>query len=172
MQRSSRTFATNLSDWYVHIVLRIKQHARELLRKPRVRPFLRSRTVHEVLWLAGILAGAAAFALWLSSSAAGLFAVILLFLLATIGKSLERIAAGMRTQPAARLSPSASDVQTTDQRNIFISAKAMERLRPWVEEERPLSEESAKAYCSVLLDTLAMLHPTLSGRAHAEDKWS
>ena len=172
IQRSTRAFALNLSAWYSHAVLRMKQHARTLLKNLRVKRLLGGRVVRQVLWLAGIVAGAAACAVWLDSRAAGLLALILLFLLASIGRSLERIATGMRTQPAACLYPSTSTVETTEQRKIYISAKAMERLRPWVEDESSLTEESAKAYCSVLLDTLAMLHPKLSGRAYAEDKWS
>jgi hypothetical protein len=40
-----------------------------------------------------------------------------------------------------------------------INAKAIEHLLPWVKDESSLTEESAKAYCSVLLDTLATPHP-------------
>lgn len=172
IQRSTRAFAVNLAAWYRHAVLRMKQHARALRKNLGLNRFLFGKSVRQVLWLAGIIAGAAACADWLDSRAAGVLALILLLLLASIGRSLERIAASMRTQPAAYVSPSTSAVETTEQRKIYISAKAMERLRPWVEDESSLTEESAKAYCSVLLDMLAMLHPQLSSRAGAEDKWS
>lgn len=171
IQRSTRAFASNLSAWRSHALLRIKQRAREL-RKVRVKRFLGGRLAYETLSLAGIIAGAAACALWQDSRAAGVFALIALFLLASIGRSLHRIAAGMRAEPAAAVYPNTAPADTSDPRNIYISAKAMQRLRPWVEDQSSLTEESAKAYCSVLLDTLAMLHPKLSGRTHAEDKWS
>ena len=100
-----------------------------------------------------------------------MFALIVLFLLSNIARSLQHIAGFLRTQPAAAVHPAwrTPTVEGPSQHNIYISAKAMERLRPWVEDESTLTEESAKAYCSVLLDTLAMLRPTMAGRARFED---
>jgi hypothetical protein len=40
-----------------------------------------------------------------------------------------------------------------------MSTEAIEHLLPWVKDETALTEESAKAYCSVLLDTLATPNP-------------
>jgi hypothetical protein len=129
------------------------------------------QSVRKALPLIAILTGAAACALWLNSIAAGVFALILLFLLSNIGRSLQDIAGLLRTQSAFALHPAwhTPSVEGPTQHNIYISAKAMERLRPWVEDESSLTEESAKAYCSVLLDTLAMLRPTMAGRARVED---
>jgi hypothetical protein len=171
LQRSARTFASNVYGWCNHNVLRLKQNIGRQLRNRGTQPLLSRQSVHKTLPLVGIIAGAVACGLWLNSAAAGVFALILLFLLLSIVKSLDRIAALMRTQSAAPLHSNwrASGLETASQRNIYISAKAMERLRPWVEDESPLTEESAKAYCSVLLDTLAILRPGLAGRAHAED---
>jgi hypothetical protein len=172
IQGPTRSFAIQLLAWYNHAVLRMKQRARELRKNLRVkRPLGRGR-LYPFFSLAAIIAGATGCALWLDSKAAGVFALGLLFLMANINKSLERIAAGIRTQPAAALHEHAAHAEPKDARKIFISTKAMERLRPWVEDESSLTEESAKAYCSVLLDTLAMLHPRLTDTTYAEDKWS
>lgn len=171
IQRSARTFASNVYGWCKYNILRLGQDISRLLRNSSIKPLLSQQSVHKTLPLVGIVAGAVACGLWLNSTAAGVFALILLFLLLSIVKSLDRIAALLRTQSAVPLHSNwrASSLETASQRNIYISAKAMERLRPWVEDESPLTEESAKAYCSVLLDTLAILRPGLAGRAHAED---
>ena len=39
-----------------------------------------------------------------------------------------------------------------------MSTEAIEHLLSWVKDETSLTEESAKTYCSVLLDTLATAH--------------
>jgi hypothetical protein len=132
---------------------------------------LSPQSVRKALPLTAIIAGAAAAALWLNSIAAGVFVLILLFLLSNIGRSLQHIVGLLRTQSAAALHPAwrAPSVEGPNQHNIYISVKAMERLRPWVDDESSLTEESAKAYCSVLLDTLAMLRPMMAGRARVED---
>jgi hypothetical protein len=43
--------------------------------------------------------------------------------------------------------------------NFEMSTEAIEHLLPWVKDETVLTEETAKAYCSVLLDTLATADP-------------
>lgn len=171
LQRSARTLAGNVFGWCSYHVLRLGQGTGRLLKKAGIKRHLSSQTLRKALPLMGTIAGAVAFALWLDNIAAGVFAFILLFLLSRIGRSLEHIAAQQRTQSAAALHPTwrAPSQEPAKERNIYISSKAMERLRPWVEEDSSLTEESAKAYCSVLLDTLAMLHPRLAGRGQAED---
>jgi hypothetical protein len=170
IQRSARSLTSSISGWCSDSFLRLKQRTRGVLKKAGVKRLLSWHSVHKALPLIGIIAGAAACALWLNNTAAGVFALILLFLLSNIGRSLQHIAGLLRTQSAAALHP-AWRAPSVDgpQPNIYISAKAMERLRPWVEDESTLTEESAKAYCSVLLDTLAMLRPTVAGRARVED---
>ena len=160
-----------MSSWCKRSVLRLEQHTSRLLKSAHIKRHLSRQSVRKALPLIGIVAGAVACALWLNSTAAGVFAFILLFLVSNIGTSLQHIAGLLRTQSAAALHPAwrAPSVESPDQHNIYISAKAMERLRPWVEDESTLTEESAKAYCSVLLDTLAMLRPTIAGRARVED---
>lgn len=174
VQPSVRTFASNMSGWYSRNILGLRQHAVRLRKRVLVIRQLRGQSLYAFLSAIGIIVGAAAGGLWLNSSAAGLFALILLLLLASIGRSLQRIAGLLRMQPGAPLYPtwSVPKTGTASERNIYISAKAMERLRPWVEDQSSLTEESAKAYCSVLLDTLAILDPKLAGRAGAGDIWS
>ena len=174
IQRPARALAGDLFGWCKHRIVNLQQRATRLLKNLHLRRYLTRQRVHDLLPQIAIVAGALAGGLWLSSFAAGLFGLVLLFLLWRIGRSLERNTGLLRTQapaplPAAWRAPAA---ESTSQRSVYISAKAMERLRPWVEDESTLTEESAKAYCSVLLDTLAMLHPKLAGKAPASDSWS
>ena len=171
IQHSTRGLASSISGWCSDRFLSLAQRIRRLLKNASVKRHLSRQWVRKALPFVGIVAGAAGCALWLNSTAAGVFAFILLFLLSNIGRSLQHIAGLLRTQSAGTLHPAsrAPSVEGPDQHNIYISAKAMERLRPWVEDEGSLTEESAKAYCSVLLDTLAMLRPTMGGRARFED---
>jgi len=174
VQPPVRTLASNLSGWCKRNLAGIRQHTAGWLKSLRVKRQLRRQSIYSAVSGVGIIAGATAAGLWLNSSAAGLLALVVLFLLASIGRWLQRIADVLRRQPSAALQPSwpASKTQTSDERSFYISSKAMERLRPWVEDQSTLTEESAKAYCSVLLDTLAMVDPRLAGKAHAGDIWS
>lgn len=171
IQGSARGLASSISGWCSDWFLTLEQRIRRLLKNTGVKRSLSRQGVRKALPLIGIIAGAAGCALWSNSTAAGVFAFILLFLLSNIGRSLQHIAGVLRTESTAALHPAwrAPSIEGPNQHNIYISAKAMERLRPWVEDESSLTEESAKAYCSVLLDTLAMLRPTMAGRARFED---
>ena len=110
-----------------------------------------------------VLGGAVAFGFWQDSIAAGLFACFALFLLAGIYKALHQIVATLRWERdrviPANSNWNASSTADRSERNFDVGAKAIEHLRPWVEDETSLTEERAKACCSVLLDTLAALHP-------------
>lgn len=171
VQRSARSSTSSMFRWCKQSVLRVEHHISRWLKSSDVKHHLSRQSVRKALPLTAIIAGASACALWLNSIAAGVFALILLFLLSTIGRSLQLIAGFLRTHPEAVLQPAwrAPRIEGPNQHNVYISAKAMERLRPWVEDQSTLTEESAKAYCSVLLDTLAMLRPTMAGRARFED---
>jgi hypothetical protein len=98
-----------------------------------------------------VLAGAAAFGFWQDSIGAGVFACFSLFLLAGIYKALRQIVVTLRGEPDRMIVANA--------RNFEMSTEAIEHLLPWVKDETALTEETAKAYCSVLLDTLAASHP-------------
>jgi hypothetical protein len=86
-----------------------------------------------------------------------------LFLLAGIYKALRQIVAALRREPdrifAANPNWNISRIEERSEPNFEISTEAIEHLLPWVKDETSLTEESAKAYCSVLLDTLATPHP-------------
>lgn len=172
VQWPARNFAGDLVRRCKRGIVRLQERTTRLLKNLKIRRYLARQSVRELLPQIAIVAGATAFGLWVNSGAAGLFGLVLLFLLWEIGRSVERLAGVLRTQPPAALSAGwrANGTEATSQRSIYISAKAMDRLRPWVEDESTLTEESAKAYCSVLLDTLAMLHPRLAG--NASDNWS
>lgn len=169
IQGSARGLASSISGWCSDLFLSLEQRIRRLLKNTGVKRPLSRQWVRKGLPLIGVIVGAAGCALWSNSTAAGVFAFILLFLLSNIGKSLQHIAGLLRTQSGGTLHSASRAPEGPNQHNIYISAKAMERLRPWVEDEGSLTEESAKAYCSVLLDTLAMLRPTMAGRARFED---
>ena len=171
IQGSARSLASSISAWCRDSFLSLEQRTSRVLNNVRIKRHLSRQSVRKALPLIGIIAGAAACALWLNSIAAGVFALIVLFLLSNIGRSLQHIAGLLRTQSAAALHPAwrTTSLEGPNQHSIYISVKAMERLRPWVDDESTLTEESAKAYCSVLLDTLAMLRPTMAGRARVED---
>ena len=64
---------------------------------------------------------------------------------------------------AANSNGNTSGIAERSEQNFEVSARAIEHLLPWVKDETSLTEESAKAYCSVLLETLAALHPKFSG---------
>lgn len=169
IQNSFRGLVGSISGGCRDKFLILEQRIRRLLKNTGVKRHLSRQWVRKALPLMGIIAGAAGCALWVNSTAAGVFAFILLFLLSNVGRSLQHIAGLLRTQSGGTLYSASRAPEATNQPNIYISAKAMERLRPWVEDQSSLTEESAKAYCSVLLDTLAMLRPTLGGRARFED---
>jgi hypothetical protein len=121
--------------------------------------------IHATIPPAAVLAGAAAFGFWWDSVSAGLFACFALFLLAGIYNRLRQLVVTLRWEHdriiAANSNWNTSGTVERSERNFEVGAKAIEHLRPWVEDETALTEERAKAYCSVLLDTLSTLLPNL-----------
>lgn len=105
----------------------------------------------------GILIGAVAFGLWWQKFTAALFAAIVLFFLAGIYKTTERIFAAVRLlegvphfgQVDARIlsdpTPKKSDALT----------EAIKCLKPWLANEASLTEENAKECCALLIDSIA-----------------
>ena len=126
---------------------------------------LSAKWIHNTIPLVAVPGGAIAFGFWQDSVSAGLFACFALFLLAGNHKALREIVATLRWGAdriaAANANWNTSSAAERSEPNFEISAKAIEHLLPWVKDETSLTEESAKAYCSVLLDTLATLHPKL-----------
>jgi hypothetical protein len=119
--------------------------------------------IHDTIPPAAVLAGAAAFGFWWDSVSAGLFASFVLFFLAGICQGLRQLVATLRWERdriiAANSNWNTPGTVVRSEQNFEVGAKAIEHLRPWVEDETALTEERAKAYCSILLDTLATLHP-------------
>jgi hypothetical protein len=140
-------FGTKMRRWITSLVQKAKKGIISNLSANRIR--------NAILPVA-VLGGAGAFGFWQDSILAGLFACFVLFLLAGIYKALRQIAATLRWG-CDHIIPAKSNWKS--QSNFEIGAKAIEHLQPWVENETELTEESVKAYCSVLLDTLAALHP-------------
>lgn len=122
---------------------------------------LSANWIHNTIPSLAVLAGAAAFGFWWGSISAGLFACVALFFLAGIYNTLRQIVATVRWERDRRIAVNSSRNTSSfaERGELEIGASAIERLRPWVEGETSLTEESAKAYCSVLLDTLGALHP-------------
>ena len=174
VQPTVQTLASNLTGWCKRNIAGQRGRTVRWLKGLRAKRPVRRQSVYSAVSAVGIIAGATAAGLWLNSSAAGVFALVVLFLLASIAKCLQRIADVLRMQRSAALQPSwpTRNTSESNERSIYISSKAMERLRPWVEDQSTLTEESAKAYCSVLLDTLAMVDTRLAGKAHGGDIWS
>jgi hypothetical protein len=131
--------------------------------KKGMSPSLSANWIRNAIPLIAVLGGAAAFGFWQDSIGAGLFTFFFLWFLAGIYKTLRQIVATLRWE-RDRVIPASSNwnASTTGEGsdlNVEVGARAIEHLRPWVEDGAALTEESAKAYCSVLLDTLAALHP-------------
>jgi len=124
---------------------------------------LSANRIHDAIPPVAIIGGAVAFGFWWDSICAGLFACFALFLLAGIYKALRQIVATLRRESdrifAAYPNWNISRIAERSEPNFEISTEAIEHLLPWVKDETSLTEESAKAYCSVLLDTLATPHP-------------
>ena len=146
--------ATKMQRWIASLVKKVKK---DMVAN------LSANWIHEVFPPVAIIGGAVAFGFWWDSISAGLFACFALFLLAGIYKALRQIVATLRREPdrtfAANPNWNISRIAERSEPNFEINAKAIEHLLPWVKDETSLTEESAKAYCSVLLDTLATLHP-------------
>jgi hypothetical protein len=99
---------------------------------------------------------------WCNSFPAALFGGIVLSFLAGIYRAGEQLAArtnfGRSDDPSAEFEGLEPIPPRTD-----IQLKAIQRLRPWVDDEISLTEEGAKAYCTVLLDLLAGMDGKLLG---------
>ena len=154
VQSRISTFATKMQRWIASLVKKVKKDMVANLSANRI---------HDTIPPVAIIGGAVAFGFWWDSISAGLFACFVLFLLAGIYKALRQIVETLRREPdrifAANPNWNISRIAERSEPNFEINAKAIEHLLPWVKDETSLTEESAKAYCSVLLDTLATLHP-------------
>jgi hypothetical protein len=149
--------ATKMQRWINSLATKAQK-----AKKPTVLD-LSANWIHDTILFVAVLAGAATFGFWWDSIGAGVFACCALFFLAGIYKALRQIVATLRREHdrtmAANRNWNTSSAADRSERNFAVSARAIEHLLPWVKDETSLTEESAKAYCSVLLDTLSALHP-------------
>ena len=165
---SVSSLATNIQGWISPLATKMQQSIASLIKKAKkaVVLDLSANLMHDTIPPIAVLVGAAAFGFWWSSISAGLFACFALFFLAGIYKTLRQIVATLRWEHdrmiAANSNWNTSTISERSEPNFEVSASAIEHLRPWVKDETSLTEENAKAYCSVLLDTLAALHPKLA----------
>ena len=165
IQPSVGSLTTNIQGRISRLAAKMQRWITSLVKKAKkAMVFDRSaHWIHDTIPPAAVLAGAAAFGFWWDSVSAGLFACFALFFLAGIYKGLRQLVATLRWEHgriiAANSNWNTSGTVERSERNFEVGVKAMEHLRPWVEDETALTEERAKAYCSVLLDTLATLHP-------------
>jgi len=165
IQPSVGSLTTNIQGRISALVTKMQRGIASLVKKAKKAMVLdrSAHWIHDTIPPAAVLAGAAAFGFWWDSVSAGLFACFALFFLAGIYKGLRQLVATLRWEHdriiAANSNWNTSGTVERSERNFEVGVKAMEHLRPWVEDETALTEERAKAYCSVLLDTLATLHP-------------
>ena len=159
------SLATNIQGRISAVATKMQRGIASLVKKAKTAMVfdLSANWIHNALQLAAVLAGAVAFGFWQDSIGAGVFACFALFLLAGIYKALRQIVATLRGEPDRMIVVNAnwkvSRIAERSEANFEMSTEAIEHLLPWVKDETALTEESAKAYCSVLLDTLAARHP-------------
>ena len=162
---SVSSLATNIQGWIRPLATQMQRWISSLVKKAKeVNVFDQSASwIHDTIPPVAVLAGAAAFGFWWGSISAGLFACFALFFLAAIYKALRQIVVTLRWERdhtiAANSNANTSSTGEGSERSFEVNARAIEHLRPWVEDETSLTEERAKACCAVLLDTLAALHP-------------
>ena len=165
MQPSASSLVTNIQSWIRSFATRMQQRIRSLAKKAKKAMIfdLSAKWIHNTTPTVAVLAGAAAFGFWWNSINAGLFAFFALFFLAGIYNALRQIVATLHREHdriiAVNSDGNTSGIAERSQQNLEASARAIEHLRPWVEDQTSLAEESAKACCTILLDTLATLHP-------------
>jgi|SRR5271169_647264 len=124
---------------------------------------LPAQRAHDMIPPLGIIIGTAAFGFWWHSIAAGLFACCGLFFLAGIYKATERIVGVVLSWERDRMvgpnpNRDASTSAEPSHGNIEALSGAIDRLKPWVADEVPLTEENVKASCAVLLEFVAPSH--------------
>jgi len=155
--------ATNIQGWIRPFATRVQQWITSMAKKAKKAIVfdLSATWIHNVIPPVAVLAGAAAFGFWWGSISAGLFACFALSFLAAIYKALRQIVSILHWERDCKLSENSngSSIAMRSEQDFEVSARAIEHLRPWVEDETSLTEERAKACCAVLLDTLATLHP-------------
>jgi len=151
IQPSVASLTTNIQGRISRLAAKMQRWITSLVKKAKkAMVFDRSaHWIHDTIPPAAVLAGAAAFGFWWDSLSAGLFACFALFFLAGIYKGLRQLVATLRWEHdriiAANSNWNTSGTVERSERNFEVGVKAMEHLRPWVEDETALTEERAKA---------------------------
>ncbi len=151
IQPSVGSLTTNIQGRISRLAAKMQRWITSLVKKAKKAiVFDRSaHWIHDTIPPAAVLAGAAAFGFWWDSVSAGLFACFALFFLAGIYKGLRQLVATLRWEHdriiAANSNWNTSGTVERSERNFEVGVKAMEHLRPWVEDETALTEERAKA---------------------------
>jgi hypothetical protein len=159
------SLATNIQGSMSALATKMQRGIASLVKKAKKDMVfdLSANWIRNVIPPVAVLVGAAAFGFWQDSISVGLFACFGLLLLAGVYKALRQIVATLRGETDRMIAANAdwkvSRIAERSEANFEMSAEAIEHLLPWVKDESTLTEESAKAYCSVLLDTLAACHP-------------
>ena len=165
MRPSVGSLATNIQGRISALAIQTQQRIAALVKKAKtVMVFdLSANWIRNAIPPVAVLAGATALGFWQDSIGAAVFACFALFLLAGIYKALRQIVATLRGEPDRMIVANAnwklSRIGEPSEANFEMSTEAIEHLLPWVRDETALTEETAKAYCAVLLDTLATRHP-------------
>jgi hypothetical protein len=141
------SLAFNMRQWMSSLEDKVVGMSRE------IDAHLSSRQVRDAIPAVSIILGAAAFGLWRNSFGAALFAGIALFFLARIYTAMERVVAAVSRWERERMETGSMRRETPviEPRRNAITAKAIERLQPWVAGETSLTEEDAKSCCAALL---------------------
>ena len=152
-----RSITTHIWPQMRSLVAKFSQQIRSSLGKlARVLNKARSRQVRELIAPVGTVMGAAAFGWWSQSFAAALFAAIALFFLAGIYKRSEQVLAAVtRLGASPRFGNEDNRTLSRATPNRDALKQAIGRLEPWLANEVSLTEENAKEWCAVLLDSVA-----------------
>jgi hypothetical protein len=162
---SVSSLAANIQGWVSPLATKMQRWMASSIKKVKkgITANLYANRVRNAIPPIAAVGGAVAFGFWWDSVSAGLFAFFAFSLLAGIYQALRQIVVTFRRERdrviVANANWNASPTVDRGQPNFEVGARAIEHLRPWVEDETSLTEEKAKACCSVLLDTLAALHP-------------
>jgi hypothetical protein len=135
----------------------LKEWSASLPRKTNVSHFSTQRVQDAILALS-IIVGAAAFGFWWTSIAATVFAWFALFFLAGIYKATTHLVAAVSRWERERIAiadtaldtPALQPRKNEPWRNES-TARAVERLQPWLAGETSLTEEDAKTCCAALI---------------------
>lgn len=159
------SLATNIQGWISALTIKMQRGIASLVKKAKTAMVLdlSANWIRNAIPPVAVLGGATAFGFWQDSIGAGVFACFALFLLAGIYKALRQIVATLRGEPDRMIVANANwklpRIAEPSEANFEMSTEAIEHLLTWVRDETALTEETAKAYCAVLLDTLATRHP-------------